>query len=45
MFEVILKVTKGQGSTLSIEDAFLKKPHRGWVSLTRPDISGLKSQK
>ena len=28
-FKVILKVTKNQGSTLSIEDTFFKKPQRG----------------
>ena len=33
-FKTILKVTKNQGSTLSIEDTFFKKPQEkkeGWV--------------
>ena len=28
-FKIILKVTKNQGSTVSIEDTFFKKPHGG----------------
>ena len=28
-FKTILKFTKGDGSTLSIEDAFFQKPRRG----------------
>ena len=29
-FKIILKVTKNQGSTLSVEDTFLKKLQGGW---------------
>ena len=32
--KIILKVTKKQGFTLPLEDAFLEKPHRGEVKLT-----------
>ena len=27
-FKIVLKVTENQGSTLSIEDIFFKKPHK-----------------
>ena len=30
-FEIILKVTKNQGFTLSLEDTFFKKPHEGLI--------------
>ena len=30
-FKIILKVTKKQGSTLSIEDTFFKKPQGGSI--------------
>ena len=37
-FNMILEVTKNQGSNLSIEDTFFKKPQEvGWVNLTPPD--------
>ena len=32
-FKIILKVSKSHGSTLSIEDAFFKKPQGGGVNL------------
>ena len=28
-FKIMLKVTKNQGLTLSLEDTFFEKPHRG----------------
>ena len=31
-FKIILKVTKKQGSTLSMEDTFFKKPRGGRVN-------------
>ena len=34
-FKIILKVTKSQGFTLSLEDTFFKKPQEG-VKLTPP---------
>ena len=34
-FEIILKVTKNQGFTLSVEDTFFEKPQTG-VNLTPP---------
>ena len=37
-FKMILKVTKNQGSTLSIEDAFFKKQQGGGFNLTPPPI-------
>ena len=44
---IILKVTKNQGLTLSLEDTFFKKPQEG-VKLTPPTPSpavlGLKSK-
>ena len=39
-FKIILKVTRNQGSAVSIEDIFFKKPHGGeggeGVNLTAP---------
>ena len=40
-FEIILKVTKNEGFTLSLEDTFFRKPHGGRVNLTPPGILGL----
>ena len=34
--KIILKVTKGQGFTLSVEDTFSEKPQGGGVKLTPP---------
>ena len=38
-FKIILKVTKKQGFTLSLEDAFFEKPYCGV-----PAVLGLKSE-
>ena len=43
-FEIILKVTKNHGFTLSLEETFFEKPSRGgvgvWGNLTPPGILG-----
>ena len=45
-FKIILKVTKNQGFTLSLEDTFFEKPQRerGRVKLTPPVVLGLRLQ-
>ena len=42
--KIILKVTKNQGFTLSVEDTFFEKPQDGGVKLTLPlpAVLGLK---
>ena len=41
-FKIILKVTKNQGFTLSLEDTFFEKPKGGGgVKLTPPAVLGL----
>ena len=40
-FKIIWKATKKQGSTLSVEDTFFKKP-KGEVNLNHPGRQGLK---
>ena len=39
--KIILKVTKDQGFTLSVEDTFFEKPQGGGVKLTPPAVLGL----
>ena len=43
-FKIILKVTKNQGFTLSVEDTFFEKPQDGGGKLTLPlpAVLGLK---
>ena len=46
-FKIILKVTKNQGFTLSLEDTFFEKPQDGQVdpSLNPPAVLGLKQNR
>ena len=39
---IILKVTKNQGFTLSLEDTFFEKPQGGGGQFDPPAVSGLK---
>ena len=42
-FKIILKVTKNQGFTLSLEDIFFEKPQGGQIDLPPlPAVLGLK---
>ena len=41
-FEIILKVTKNQGFTLSLEDTIFEKPQRDEVKLIPPVVLGLR---
>ena len=43
--KIILKVTKNQGFTLSVEDTFFKKPQGERVKLTPPAVLGLNLSK
>ena len=43
-FKIILKVTKNQGSTLSIEDTFFEKPQRDQLDPPPPRHFRVKNQ-